>query len=215
MKLFRSLLLTALLPFMATSTSFAQQAPLSLPAQLQGKAEVVNSTDADYVKADSPSAIKPDGQGGLSQGLVVRLTADVPVYRMWSGPTKKDSRGNTNRLGQWWSYDAPNGPQTGYRTDYEICMGWNDLTWVATCTLKKGAVVVIGPGQSVSAATCGDATGKESYPANATDWQVYVSKAWARMPGELDCPADTADYEADLNDISKKKAAAPAAEPAK
>lgn len=212
MKLFRSLLLAAVLPFLASTPTFAQQAPLSMPTQLQGKAEVVGSTDADFAKADSPSAIKPEGQGGISQGLVVRLTADVPVYRMWSGPTKKDSRGNTNRLGQWWSYDAPNGTQAGYRTDYEICMGWNDLTWVATCTLKKGAVVVVGPGQSVSAATCGDATGKESYPANSTDWQVYVSKAWARMPGELECPPEAADYEADLNDISKKKAAA---EPAK
>ena len=189
------------------ATSYAET-PLALPAALQGKAEVVAATDPDYARADAASAVKPAGQGGISQGLVVRLTADVPVYRMWSGPDKKDSRGNTNRIGQWWSYDAPQGALTGYRTDYEICQGWNDLTWVATCTLQKGAVVVIGPGQSVSAETCADPFGKEAYPANAEDWQVYVSKAWTRLgtDKELNCPADTADYLADPADISKPKA---------
>lgn len=186
----------------------ALAADLALPKKLEGKAVVLPSTDPNYARADAASAVKPAGQGGLTEGLVVQLTEDVPVYRMWSGPTKKDSRGNTNRMGQWWSYDAPTGPVTGYRTDYEICTGWNDLTWVATCTLKKGAVVVIGPGQSVSAESCGDVTGKETYAANLEDWQVYVSKAWARGT-ELVCPAETSDYEADPQDISKPKAATP------
>ncbi len=179
--------------------------PLALPTKLQGKAVVLTSTSADYARADTASAVKPAGQGGLTEGLVVQLTEDVPVYRMWSGPAKKDSRGNTNRIGQWWSYDAPTGPVSGYRTDYEICNGWNDLTWVATCTLKKGSVVVIGPGQSVSAESCGDPTGQETYAANLDDWQVFVSKAWSRS-AELVCPADTSDYEANPADISKPKA---------
>lgn len=196
----------AVVALFASLPAFA--ADLALPKKLEGKAVVLPSTDPNYAKADAASAVKPAGQGGLTEGLVVQLTEDVPVYRMWSGPTKKDSRGNTNRMGQWWSYDAPTGPVTGYRTDYEICTGWNDLTWVATCTLKKGAVVVIGPGQSVSAESCGDVTGKETYAANPEDWQVYVSKAWARGT-ELVCPAETSDYEADPQDISKPKAATP------
>lgn len=196
-------LLGALFALFTSSLAFAGDT-LALPQKLAGKAEVVAPTDPDYARADAPSAVKAAGQGGLTEGLVVRLTEDVPVYRMWSGPTKKDSRGNTNRMGQWWSYDAPTGPVTGYRTDYEICLGWNDLTWVATCTLKKGAVVVIGPGQSVSAESCGDPTGKESYAANNEDWQVYVSKAWSRGT-ELVCPAETSDYEANPQDISKPK----------
>lgn len=177
---------------------------LQLPAVLQGKAEVLAATDPDYARADIGAAVKTEGQGGISQGLVLRLTADVPVYRMWNGPTKKDSRGNTNRMGQWWSYDAPKGDQAGYRKDYEICLGWNDLTWMATCTLKKGAVVVVGPGQSVTAQTCGDPTGQENYHANAEDWQVYVAKAWARG-AELSCPPDSADYEVDPANIEAKK----------
>ncbi len=200
-------ILAALLLVLGLGGSTALAADLALPAALQGKAEVLPSTDPDYARADLTSAVKPEGQGGISAGIVVRLTEDIPVYRMWSGPDKKDSRGNTNRLGSWWSYDAPQGPVSGYRADYEICNSWNDLSWVATCTLKKGSVVAIGPGQSVSAATCGDVMGKESYPANAEDWQLYVSKAWTRTSTELICPAESADYQANPDDISKPKAA--------
>ena len=153
--------------------------------------------------------MKPAGDGGISEGVVVRLTADIPVWRMWSGPAKKDSRGNTNRLGQWWGAEPPHGTQQKYRANYEICQGWNDLTWMAKCTLKKGAVVAIGPGQSVTAKTCGDPAGKEEYAANKHDWQVWVAKAWARLGAdkELDCPAESTDYEVDAGNIAKPKAA--------
>lgn len=177
-----------------------------LPTQLAGKAEVLATTDADYARAVIASAIKPAGEGGVVEGTVIRLKQDVSVWRMWSGPNRKNASGLTNRIGGWWGYDAPKGTQAQYRTAYEICNGWNDLTWVAKCTLKAGAVVVIGPGQSVSAQTCGDVTGAETYPANQKDWQTYVDKPWARST-ELVCPADTEDYQADPADISKAKAA--------
>ena len=179
---------------------------LDLPPALAGKAEVVALSDPDYARAEVSGAIKPAGQGGISDALVVRLTADVPVYRMWSGPEKLDSAGRTNRLGSWWSYDAPKGTQAGYRAAYEICLSWNDLTWMETCTLKKGAVVAIGPGQSVSATTCGDLNGKESYPANPKDWQTYIAKPWNRIGvgKELECPDPSMDYKANPADISQK-----------
>jgi hypothetical protein len=177
-----------------------------LPAQVAGKAQVLETTDADYGRAVITSAVKPAGQGGVSEGTVIRLTQDIAVYRLWSGPAKVNAAGLTNRIGGWWSYDAPRGTQAQYRSNYEICNGWNDLTWVAKCTLKAGAVVVIGPGQSVSAETCGDPTGKESYAANSRDWQLYIDKPWTR-PTELVCPDAAQDYEADPNDISKAKSA--------
>jgi hypothetical protein len=177
-----------------------------LPSQLAGKAEVLSTTDADYLRAVITSAVKAAGEGGVVEGTVIRLKQDVTVWRMWSGPTKKNASGLTNRIGGWWSYDAPIGTQAQYRTAYEICNGWNDLTWVAKCTMKAGAVVVIGPGQSVSAQTCGDVTGAETYPANQKDWQTYIDKPWAR-PTELVCPGDTEDYEANPVDISKAKVA--------
>lgn len=192
--------LLPLLAFGLLQTASAEG--LSLPKKLEGKATVLEASDPDYARAVIGSAVKPEGQGGVSDGLVVRTTADIPVYRLWNGPEKKDARGNTNRLGGWWSYDAPKGPVEKYRKDYEICKSWNDLTWVATCTLKAGAVVVIGPGQSVSAETCGDPTGQEKYAANAHDWQTYVDKPWTRA-AELECPPDTSDYAADPKHIDK------------
>ena len=107
-------------------------------------------------------------------------------------------------MGQWWSYDPPRGTREAYRSDYEILRGLERFTHVAACTLKKGAVVAIGPGNSVSAATCGDATGKESYAADDHDWQVWVSKVWARG-AELECPPDASDYEADPDDIARPR----------
>ena len=143
--------LLALVALAVAGQSHAQG--LSLPPQLAGKAQVLNPGDADYAQAVVDKAIQPPGMGGIYAALVVRVTEDIPVYRMWNGPGKSDARGNTNRLGAWWSYDAPGGPVGTYRSEYEICRSWNDLTWVATCTLKKNTVVAIGPGQSVTAET--------------------------------------------------------------
>jgi len=176
--------------------------PAPLPPQLDGKAEVVASSAPAYAQADLAAAVKPAGQGGISAGLVVRLTQDIPVYRLWSGPAKLSAGGYTNRIGQWWSYAAPTGTQAEYRAHYEICTAWNDLTWVATCTLKAGSVVAIGPGQSVSAETCGDPSGQEAYPANLSHWQLWVAKAWARGQ-ELVCPPAGSDYAAAPANLAK------------
>jgi hypothetical protein len=189
----------------ATPAPAACPASIALPAQLQGKAVVVPKGDPDEARAALEAAVKPAGQGGICAGLAVRLTADVPVWRMWNGPAKKDASGRTNRMGGWWSYDAPHGAAQQYRTDYEICQSWNDLTTMAKCTLKKGAVVAIGPGQSVTPPTCKDANGKEtteSYPVSPSAWQLYIDKVWTRA-SEIECPPDTDDYAADPADISR------------
>lgn len=185
-----------------TPTPAPGEVGLQLPAQLQGKAVVLAPTDADYARAEAGDAVKPAGEGGVSEVMVVKLTSDVTVWRMWSGPEKKNASGLTNRMGQWWAYDAPRGTRSEYRGRYEICRTWNDLTWMAACTMKAGAVVAIGPGNSVSPETCGDAAGSETYAANTTDWQVYVAKAWSR-PTELECPAETSDYAADCKNIAQ------------
>lgn len=176
---------------------------LQLPDAYAGKVTVLTPDDPDYARAHIDDAIEPEGDGGISKGLVVELLTDVPVWRLWNGPLKKDSSGNTNRLGQWWAARAPAGTRDQYRIDYEVCVAWNDLTWVAGCTLKKGAVVAVGPGQSVSAQTCGDPSGQEAYPADPTHWQVFIYQPWTRMGTELDCPPETQDYMDDPNDISK------------
>jgi len=131
----------------------------------------------------------------------VRLVQDLPVYRMWNGPDKLNAGGLTNRIGQWWSFDAPCGTRAKYRASYEICHAWNDLTWVATCNLKKGSVAAVGSGQSVSAENCGDPTGQESYFGNPIGWQVFVAKAWSRGD-ELVCPGAEDDYRANPANVS-------------
>lgn len=197
--------LTACVQAPLQTSAPASPAPLALPAALSGKAHVLNPQDPDYARAVVSAAVQPAGRGGVSEALVIRFTQDTPVYRLWSGPDRKDARGNTNRIGGWWSHEAPRGSSAAYRVNYAICAGWNELTWVATCTIKAGAVAAIGPGQSVSAETCGDPTGKEQYPANARDWQMYVDKPWTRS-SELVCPPDSSDYEADSTDIARARA---------
>ena len=175
---------------------------LSLPPALTGKAVVLSPNDPDYARAAIGQAIQPAGQGGISAGLVIRATQDITVYRLWNGPNGVDSSGNTNRMGSWWAYDAPQGTVAQYRSNYEICKSWNTLTWVATCHLAPGAVVAIGPGQSVSASTCGVSSGQESYPADPVWWQTYVNKAWSR-PSELVCPPANDDYQDDPANIAQ------------
>jgi hypothetical protein len=85
-----------------------------------------------------------------------------------------------------------------------VCEKWDTLRFVATCTLRRGSVVVIGPGQSVSAQTC-DSPG-ESYPPNERDFQLYIHDAWKRTgqpDSELSCPDASRDYQNDPRDISK------------
>lgn len=164
-----------------------------LPASYLGKVVVVPPSDPAYAQANVAGAVKPPGQGGVSRALVVRATQDLPVYRLWNGP---QAQGQSNRLGSWWAFDTPNGTREGYRRAYEICGTWNELTWVAVCTLKQGAVVAMGPGQSVSAQTCGDSSGYETYDANGRDWQVYVNQAWNR-PDALSCPPVESDRPTD------------------
>jgi hypothetical protein len=186
----------------ASVASYQNHQPLVLPQQLVGKAVVLEASDTEYSRAVFSSAKRDPGKGGISDGLVVKTTADMNVYRLWNGPDKLDAQGFTNRLGPWWSYDAPTGSDAAYRARYEICKIWNDLTWAVTCTLKKGAVVAIGPGQSVSAETCEDPTGKEHYSANWSSWQVYIDSPWKRTE-ELQCPPS--DYQVEPSDISRPK----------
>ena len=186
-------------------TTASPTVPLRLPAVLASSAEALPPGAPGFARADVQSAVKAHGQGNVSRAMVIQLTQDIHVFRLWSGPEKKDANGRTNRIGSWWTYDPPRGAVDQYRVDYEICRAWNDLSWVATCTLRKGTIVAIGPGNSVSAETCGDSTGKEHYPANEQHWQLYVYRAFERIgpDKELDCPDESRDYEADPRDLAR------------
>jgi len=168
--------------------------------------ELVPPGDAAYSAADPAGATGVPGEGKVTTPYVVRLTRDTAVYRLWAGPSVRDAQGRTSRIGQWWTFEAPSGTLASFRRRYEVCEKWDSLRWVAQCTLRRGSVVVIGPGQSVSADTCGDPSGRERYPANTKKFQVYIHEAWTRtgQPGaELSCPDESRDYLNDPQDIAK------------
>lgn len=173
---------------------------LHLANPLASSLEFVPENDRAYAAADPQGATGQPGEGKVTRPYVVRLTTDVKVYRLWAGPDVRDAQGRTSRVGQWWTFDAPSGTLASFRRRYEVCEKWDTLRWVASCTLRRGSVVVIGPGQSVSEQTC-EKPG-ESYPANSRDLQVYVSKAWDRA--DLVCPDQQEDYLNDPRDIAKR-----------
>jgi hypothetical protein len=183
------------------------RAPDALPSRLIRAVVLVAADDPDYPRADEQGAVKAPGEGNVSRAIVVRLTQDVPVFRLWNGPDVVDANGHTNRIGSWWTFEPPRGSVQRYRRDYAVCLAWNRLAWVAACTLKKGAVVAVGPGNSVSSAACGDETGREHYPPNGRRWQLYVARPLERTgpEKELDCSDESRDYAADPRDVARRR----------
>jgi hypothetical protein len=175
---------------------------LRLREPVASTVEFVPSGDGAYATADPAGATGKPGEGKVIRPYVVRVTRDVKVYRLWDGPDVRDAQGRTSRMGQWWTFEPPSGTLASFRTRYEVCEKWDTLRWVAACTLRRGAVVVIGAGQSVSAQVCGDATRRENYPRNDRDLQVYIREAWTRT--DLTCPDEREDYQNDPRDISKR-----------
>jgi len=183
----------------------SQNNELEVPPQLAGKVTILGPSDPDYPRAGFYKAKNEMGKGGISNGLVIKTKEDVTVYRLWNGPLKVDDYGNTNRFGAWWSYEPPAGKADTYRKNYGVCTSWNDLSWVAKCTLKTGSVVAIGPGQSVSVKMCNNKERPESYSANPAVWQMYIDTPLYRRD-ELKCPKyKESDYEAYEDDISRRK----------
>lgn len=210
MSMRRSLTLTIALVIAAAGGCARNPVPRGpgvLPSQLTGAVVIVGSDDPDYARADEAGAVKSPGEGNVSRAVIVRLTQDMPIFRLWNGPDAVDASGHTNRIGSWWTFERPRGSVQRYRQDYAVCLGWNRLAWVATCTLKKGAVVAVGPGNSVSAETCGDASGREHYPPNERMWQLYVARPLERVgpEKELDCSDESRDYAADPRDVSRAR----------
>ena len=179
---------------------------IALPREVASSIELVATVDSAYAAADPAGATGEPGTGKETKPFVVRLTRDLAVYRLWAGPDVRDAQGRTSRLGQWWTFERPSGTRASFRRKYEVCEKWDTLQWVASCTLRRGAVVVIGPGQSVSAETCGDPSGRESYPVNDRDVQVYIREAWNRTGtpnGDLICSDESRDYQNDPGNIAK------------
>ena len=112
------------------------------------------------------SVIGGPNQGMLCQGKVYKAknNIDITLYRAWNSTNPK------SRLGKWWAFTRPSNEVAQYRQDYEICYQWSALDKLTHCSLKAGAEIVVGNGQS---AFC---SGFLTYPASAAQ-QVYIKDA--------------------------------------
>jgi hypothetical protein len=105
-------------------------------------------------------AVGEEGAGKLCEGEVFLVSSSVTVYRVWN------SEAGYTLYGRWWSFELPRGPREAYREANDICEEWSPLDVMSSCTLKVGARIVMGPGQSVQ---CENGR----YPKSAVN-QVYI-----------------------------------------
>jgi len=131
---------------------------------------VVAGLDPSPAAPIPEKAIGKAGDGRLCDAKAFRVKTAMTVHRVWDG-AKPESR-----VGRWWALEAPRGTTADYRRDYAICPEWSAADRSVTCTVKAGAEVVLGIGQS---AKCADGT---VYPAAATV-QMFVPDPAAAMEG--------------------------------
>ena len=109
---------------------------------------MVDPAPSGLAQVDDPQllndALGKSGDGKLCYGQVFAATAPVTVYRVWN------SAKSYTEFGKWWSLIKPTGPVDSYRSDNAICPEWSELNQLTRCTIKVGAHVVIGPGQSAN-----------------------------------------------------------------
>jgi hypothetical protein len=161
--LFSIALLAGCAPLVSPSASERQAAGSLGDAECRGD---IMPLLPGFEKVENPTllteALGQPGEGKLCRGEVWRAIAvEVSVYRL-------QDEGGEKSFGRWWAFAPPEGTKAAYRENYDICETWgNPLTQAAVCRLPKGAVVVVGPGQS---AKC-DA--KKTLPASSTN-QVFI-----------------------------------------
>jgi hypothetical protein len=199
------------------------RADFSLPPELREKVDVVSTFDSNQVVTATEQAAYAEqrrvatdlignalmavGKGGVYEGKVVRVRQAFPIYRVYSA--REYARTGRSRIGGWWTSVPPGRgiSRAEYRRRYEICESFNpDLDRVVACRVYPGALLVIGPGQSVDEKTCGRAG--EGYAADSgkRNLQVYLADAFRHefiirddqtplqdIEHYIGCPSDAAD----------------------
>lgn len=92
------------------------------------------------------SAVGGAGKGMLCEGKVFTVVQPVIVYRVYNADN------DYSALGNWWTMVPPLGQMIPDYTKYGICPEWGKHNAQHSCSLKVGAQVVVGPGQSVQCA---------------------------------------------------------------
>ena len=121
------------------------------------------------------------GGGGIGRADLVVAERDVKVYRAYSsGPFNCSIAKPAGEIGGWWSLTPMPIGKKGYRKSMAVCNSWNNFDRKVTCTLKKSAVVAVGPSQSADCSATVQACAKRpaSWPQNfaaSPDHQVYIN----------------------------------------
>ncbi|QUM77546.1 hypothetical protein HWV00_15735 [Moritella sp. 24] len=125
-------------------------------------------------------SIGEPNEGRLCQGqvYVAKQNTQILLFRSWN------STNPNSELGEWWALKSPRGQISEYRSDYQICYQWTPLDKLTLCSLKAGAKVVVGTGQSAS---CSEYL---HYPTSAKK-QVYVANADVDL---FDCTSYNAEF---------------------
>jgi hypothetical protein len=119
-------------------------------------------------------------EGRLCQGqvYVAKKNTQILLFRAWN------STNPASKLGELWALKSPRGQIAEYRSDYQICYQSSPLDKLTLCSLKAGAKVVIGTGQS---AGCSDYL---EYPTSEKK-QVYLANADIDL---FDCTSYNAEF---------------------
>lgn len=125
-------------------------------------------------------SIGEEGEGKLCQGqvYVAKKSTQIMLFRAWNGSDP------ASEFGEWWALKSPRGQIAQYRSDYQICYQNTPLDKMTLCSLKAGAKVVIGTGQSESCSA------SLAYPSSAKK-QVYLANADADL---FDCKSYNAEF---------------------
>lgn len=146
----------------------------SPPQPCKGDIRLPETLAADFEAIDDPALLaqslgSPDA-GSLCQGQVYRAKTGtaVRVHRAWNSTSAKSERGH------WWVFERPAGSISDYRDDFAICYEFSPLDRLVSCTVKPGATLVVGTGQSIK---CSEYL---TYPVSAAQ-QVYIADATSAL----------------------------------
>ncbi len=178
--LFGGLAACAGAPVAPPPTTQADAAPLHCPGSSGVPARLREQLQAVEDPALLRAALGQPGQGGLCQGQVYQSRPDsqVTLFRVWN------STNPHSQYGSWWALELPVGEVSAYRAGFEICYQWSPLDRLATCSLKPGARLVLGDGQSASCSA------HLTYPPSPRQ-QVFIQDAASAV---TDCSVHTAKF---------------------
>ncbi len=168
------------------------QADFLLPNTIRENVEVISTFDSKQVVTPTEkakyaeqqqvytnligNALEPEGNGGVYEGKILKVKKVFPIFRVY---TKKGDpkTGRNNRFGGWWTHVPPGKgiSKADYRRRYEICESFNrDLDRVVQCWIYPGALLLVGPGQSVSEDTCGKPGESYASDSGKDNLQIYI-----------------------------------------